>query len=659
MRGLSTSVDIGGGQNGVSLYIDDMQLSTGDVQLALDMRLFDVKRVEVLKGPQGTLFGSGSLSGAIRILTNKPDASGFDAAASVDFSSTDGDSFGQRFNGMLNIPLIEDELALRLVGYYRDEEGYVDNIGTGIENSDSNVTKGARLSVRWTPTDRLAVTFSSLFEDSDQNDVSLFDPTVGKHTSDTFIPMGIPSKLLFHNLALEYEFDWATLTSATNLISTHDHYLALDVSPAIGSLVPFGIDELREKPGWAQELRLVSSTDTAWKWVVGGYFADRDMVNNGVRLTTPESLAEKGITGLRNGNQFTGYSTSFDDRELAVFGEISYELADDLILTGGLRRATYESEQRNALPGSWDSDFFGLLLGGGTGDLSFSTPTPTSLKLNKTSKVTKKISLSWLRNEDQTFYITAAEGYRNALPNPRGGEASATDPNDPLIIPFVADPDTAWNYELGAKTQWFDRTVTANLALYHVDWEGMRLQASRVSDGAQLATNAGDSISQGMELEIRALPSPEWELGLALTVQNTEVDNISAVDADISGMAPGQSLIAPDFKISGSAERRWYMDRGQLLYVRVDAQHRSSFPNGPKFDAGLPGVIGVASQDVPSSEHVNVHVGWESSQWSVVLYGTNILDNDDYTYVGSDPVLKNRLATSRPRTWGVRVGMTR
>ena len=225
MRGLSTSVDIGGGQNGVSLYIDDMQLSTGDVQLALDMRLFDVKRVEVLKGPQGTLFGSGSLSGAIRILTNKPDASGFDAAASVDFSSTDGDSFGQRFNEMLNIPLIEDELALRLVGYYRDEEGYVDNIGTGIENSDSNVTKGARLSVRWTPTDRLAVTFSSLFEDSDQNDVSLFDPTVGKHTSDTFIPMGIPSKLLFHNLALEYEFDWATLTSATNLISTHDHYL--------------------------------------------------------------------------------------------------------------------------------------------------------------------------------------------------------------------------------------------------------------------------------------------------------------------------------------------------------------------------------------------------------------------------------------------------
>ncbi len=177
IRGLNAlAVAAGDQQNAVAVYIDEVPVTTNGPQTP-DLRLFDVERVEVLRGPQGTLFGSGTLAGAIRIITKKADVTGFDAAVSVDYGLTGSDSFRQRYNAMVNVPLVDDKLAVRLVGYYRDEEGYIDNIGIGVENSNTEVSWGGRASLRWQPSDRFTSTFMVMHEDTKPKDASQFGPT--------------------------------------------------------------------------------------------------------------------------------------------------------------------------------------------------------------------------------------------------------------------------------------------------------------------------------------------------------------------------------------------------------------------------------------------------------------------------------------------------
>src|SRR5262249_52337505 len=145
-------------QTTTTIYLDELPLSTIGNTVTLNPNLYDIERVEFLRGPQGTLFGSGSLSGALRILTKSPDLANFDASALVDIGNTpDADSVPQRYNGMVNIPLVTDKLALRVVGFHRDEEGYIDNLGTGVENSNTLKDSGGRAILLWEPTDRLSI----------------------------------------------------------------------------------------------------------------------------------------------------------------------------------------------------------------------------------------------------------------------------------------------------------------------------------------------------------------------------------------------------------------------------------------------------------------------------------------------------------------------
>ena len=156
-RGIATNGYGANLQNTVAIYIDELPISTIGNTTVMDPNLFDVERIEFLRGPQGTLFGSGSLSGALRILTKSPDLNAFDAAAMVDTGVTDGGSLRQRYNGMVNVPLVDDKLALRVVGFYRDEEGYLDNIGTGVEDSNTLIDWGGRAILLWKPNDKLSV----------------------------------------------------------------------------------------------------------------------------------------------------------------------------------------------------------------------------------------------------------------------------------------------------------------------------------------------------------------------------------------------------------------------------------------------------------------------------------------------------------------------
>src|SRR5690606_35796636 len=137
VRGISTNGYGAGLQSTVQIYIDELPISANGNSTILDPNLYDVERIEFLRGPQGTLFGSNSLAGAVRILTRSPQLDRFETSVRVDLGSTRSDALRQRYDAMVNVPLIEDRLALRVVGFYRDEEGYLDNVGTGVDNSNA------------------------------------------------------------------------------------------------------------------------------------------------------------------------------------------------------------------------------------------------------------------------------------------------------------------------------------------------------------------------------------------------------------------------------------------------------------------------------------------------------------------------------------------
>ncbi len=649
IRGIGTGVTGSSLQKTVSVYIDEVPVSNLGI-VEPDLRLYDVERVEVLRGPQGTLFGSGSLAGAVRVITKKADTSGFDASALVDLGLTGSDSFRQRYNGMVNLPIVEDKLAARVVGYLRNEEGYVDDVSRNIDNIDTIKDWGVRTSVRWQPTERFNATFGMIYEESEPQDLSLFNPALGKHKASWFISNRASSELALYNATLEYDLDWATLSSSTNYADTSELNL-LDISGVVGSAFGLGLRLPQEGQTIVQELRLVSTTDSKVEWVLGGFFLKRNEDTVSELFTTDEFLESAGISGLPDATTNSTHSTT-EVREIAAYGELSYHLTDTLTLLGGLRYAEFEVSSTVHGDRGFGSNFFALAFGGG-GNATLTDVAESVTATGKLHKLTKKISLTWQPNEDQTYYALVSEGFRIGQPNALvNGGVSLRDPND-LVIPPLGSSDTLWNYEIGAKTYWLDKRLKVNLALYYIDWSDIQLQARRPSDAVLFVTNAGQAVSKGVELEALATPNKAWEFGLNLTIQEAKITSLSAEEALITGAVDGGRLLTPDFQIAGHVQYTWDLDDGTEIYARADAQHVGSYPNL------FPNVSGRGTPNgdlayTDAYQNVNASVGWVGDKITVAAYVENLLNNDDYVYVLNASTLPNKFGTLRPRTFGIR-----
>ena len=238
-RGISTNGYQAGLQSTTTVYLDDIPLTTIGNSVTLDPNLFDVDRVEFLRGPQGTLFGSGSLSGALRVLTHSPDLSQFDASALVDVGRTpDGGGIRQRYDAMINLPLIANTLAIRVVGFDRHEDGYIDNLGTGVKNANTLEDSGGRVALLWQPADRLKIALKAIYEDSHPDDASLTTPSLGDLKRYSTIPDLYTSVSEFYNATIDYQFNGAHLTSS----SSYGHQNGLfdvDLGGTFGLTVPF------------------------------------------------------------------------------------------------------------------------------------------------------------------------------------------------------------------------------------------------------------------------------------------------------------------------------------------------------------------------------------------------------------------------------------
>lgn len=653
-RGIATNSYGANLESTVAIYIDELPISTIGNTTTLNPNLFDVERVEFLRGPQGTLFGSGSLSGALRILTKSPDLTKFEASTQVDYGFTGSgwDSMRQRYDGMVNLPLVSDVLALRIVGFYRHEDGWINNVGTGIENSNTLEDGGMRATLLYKPTDRLSARFLVSYEDSYPKDASLTQPSLGTYVRDSNQPDIYAGVMTNYNVTLNYQFDGANLTSSSTYSIFNQRFL-VDLAGTFDGAIAFGLDALGFQRTFVQETRLASDPGGKFDWVIGAFYLDRHQGVDYLYRSSDTFLATHGITGLPDEYYETDLAHTTSD-EVAGFGDLTYHINDQVWVTGGLRYSSVAATTYTE--GGYTSNYFANALGGISGPL---TVTPFGASVSPEASASKpvyKASVSYKPFSSLTSYATVSTGFRSPVVNAFAGQASAVNPHD-IIIPEGASSDNLKNYEIGAKSNWLDNRLSANVAIYYIDWTNIQVQANRVSDAEQFATNIGGAHSKGIEVELDAVPIGGLTIGFNASYDNARVTSLSAEQAAISGAVLGARLSAPLLQGALNGDYAFDLTSNVKANVTASLQHVGKFPNAFPNVAGEPGVLNADYGYTDTYNTVNTQFRVAIDQnLKLALYCENVFDSSAITYVHPEAFIASRYGRLQPRTIGVRLG---
>ena len=542
IRGVTTG-GLGLKQSTVALLFDDIPVDPALLsQSATNLRTVDVERVEVLRGPQGTLFGSGSLSGAIRFITNKPDLNDFGASAEITGANTQGGSATSSGNVVLNAPIIPGKLAVRAVGYDYKEGGWVDNTRTLQDNVNGNRTKGGRLEFEARPVEELRVSLTGAYQDSHDLGAgeSLYTQPAGTPSNQQVTAqrksqdLDVVSKIT--NLGIRYDLPSVSLFSSSTyikrdavLLDDSGFYndllgLQLGVPPLVGASAP--ASNQNHQSIYAQELRASSRGEGPFKWTVGAFYLNAKL--DGGQLIDSPTLRQIVGAGTLAGLQSNGRQT-----ESSIFGETTYTVAEKWDLTAGLRVSRTDIKATTASTG--------VLL---TQSLDPSVIVNSAIAQNSKT-ADPRFSVAYRADADLTLYATAARGHRVGGPNLTAGLGGPS-------IPTSYGSDSLWNYEAGVKSRLFDGRLQLSAAAYYIDWSN--IQAALVANSVNYTGNAGAARIYGLEFEALAKPERWLNVGGSLSISNSaltqDVPNLLRVTGTL-GVASGEELPgAPKFKFS-------------------------------------------------------------------------------------------------------------
>ncbi len=650
-RGINTNGYSAGLQSAVAIYIDELPISANGNSTILDPNLYDVERVEFLRGPQGTLFGSNSLAGAMRIITKSPDLDDFEASASVDLGLTGSNSVRRRYNAMVNVPIMKDGIALRVTGYYRDEDGWIDNIGTGVEDANSLEAYGGRAILLLQPSDRMKVKLLASYENSKPADSALTNPLLGDFVRRSDRPDLFQGKLTNYNVTVNYEFDFAELISSTTL-SDYDASFYVDLAGTFAQAFPFALDAYGYDDLFVQETRLVSRHDGPFEWVAGFFYYDKRRTVDFAYRSTPEYLAARRLTGLPD-EYYQRFNSYTDQTEIAGFGEATFRFSDRFWITGGLRYGSTEV-QSFTRGGGYNSNYLTAAFFNLQNFALTVTPINYAAGLKvKDDRLSWKGSVSWKPSDSLTTYATISTGFRTPVVNAFAGRVSTINPND-LVIPDGAKSDSVTNYEIGLKGRWLNGDLTANIAAYYIDWQDIQVQANRVSDSVQFATNIGGAESYGLEYEIVARPVRGLSIALNGSFNRAKVTDLTPVEAAVSGAVPGARLASPRFQGSGTLRYDFGIGGGDTAFAAVNVSHAGSFPNQFPNVPGNPNAASPTYDFTEAWTNVNLYAGAKFGGLDLTAYVENLFDDKSITYVHPEAFLDGRYARMRPRTVGVR-----
>jgi iron complex outermembrane receptor protein len=671
IRGITTSPqaeNFGSGAT-VASYFDETPITAaaGLGQGGIDVRPVDIERIEILRGPQGTAFGSASLGGTMRMIPVKPKLDGFSAKLAAAYSDTSGSGSGNSMiQGVVNIPVVADKFALRAVGYRYLESGFYRNIagadpatiaiaepyglgdfvrGHVQDDVGQIVSTGGRLAALWQATDKLDLSMNFLTQKIEQDGAP--ESTVGRYEQ-TRLPIASQARVRGEagevadthmdlvNLVLNYDLGWAALTSAASWVDSDSAY-ASDLSRVFP--FPASTTQPSDFKSFTAETRLASKLEGPFQFLGGLYYENLDDSSSqtldwpGTPATNPLPL----VFGAPASDPMALFHWTRQLDQRAVFGEASYNLTDKLTATVGMRYFKYEKNERSLQEGG----LFGVPLGAGV---------PVNLDSSE-GRSNFKANLSYKPTQDSLLYASWAQGFRLGRPS-AGLLPSTCDTNGDGLVDGTSvsiestrriDSDFLDNYELGGKFTLFDRRMVVDTAVYHIKWDGLPVNTFAAACNLTYTANAGGATSDGVEFQASFFVVEGLRLDFGGGYTKAELSQ----DAPVQGWHEGDRLPGSP-KVSANLAAQYDFDvAGHKAFIRAD-----SFYTG-KFYGDLLETPALAAGDYIK---VDARAGVAISNLSVELFVRNLTNEDAFTWRGTSTfpsVLGYRL---RPRTVGIQLG---
>lgn len=662
IRGVRSTV----GAATTGLYIDDTPIQARAMGLATSAfpQVFDLARVEVLRGPQGTLFGAGAEGGAVRFITPAPGAKPSVYARS-EAALTDGGDPTYEAGFAVGGPLADDHLSGRLSAWTRREGGWVDHMDfftrrTTDDRSNWNRSSVVRAALAWTPTSNLTISPSVFLQDQRVHDGSSYwlqfsNPDSGDYRNANLLESPARDKFSLTALNVRYDFGGATLVSNTSyfsrLFKSSPDFTQFGGAATIGDPYPFSyrsaaagrIDDLQQV--FTQEVRLQSSsTEGRFNWIVGAFYSNakqKDVEDLEAGDLEELLLAFYGLTiqqfygePLRNGVYVFVQDSLSRDKQLAAFGQIDYRVTDRLKVTLGARLARSEFE-------------FSTFSGG-----PYNYPDHIVSGSQKETPFTPKLGVSFQADPNNLFYATIAKGYRAGGAQPQVPTSTCRTDLAALGLsqsPASYDSDRVWSYEAGAKNRLAGGRLQLDANAYYIEWSDIQQTVGLPNCHLNFVANLGSATSKGVDF------SAQVELGDHFTLTAA----VGYVDAQYEQTfrSGSSTIVAKGDRIGGSP---WTVAlsgtyRRKVLgdhdgYVRLDYDFKGRGPRAnpvvSSFDPAIP--------PHPITKLLNLRAGVKVEAVDVSVFANNLLNShpQDLTHdaLGS-PLFY--ASTLRPRTIGI------
>ena len=704
--GISTSrtISIRGisGDNVTSFYIDDTPLPD-----SIDPRVLDLDHIEVLRGPQGTLYGARSMGGLVRIVTKEPNLTTSDGSVHAGLSYTDRTNQPNwTADGVLNMPIVEDRVALRLSFFSDDEAGYfkrsyctdpaaamaltctpLSTTGiTTVNNVGALDTYGGAAALTFKVTDTLTITPRIMQQRADYNGFPLADyrsmpgngfgypvPSPGAPVplprplypssftqARTFdVPEGGYDSWALYSIALNWKTGYGEFVSSTAYFTrkvdeTEDEsdfvYAGITSNFPGGTPQPGGIEEIKDYQRFVEEVRFASDLKGPVQFVVGGFYSDFHgriplaAFYPGATVPGFDATLTSGTGEVTPGYPNLIFASDFhtDIKEPAAFGEVSYQPIDPLKVTAGLRWYQVKTSASGYEEGA--------ATGGGPAIVS---PPFTTTE----SGTNPKFEADYHITPDDMVYVNAAKGFRpgGLVPIvPPGQPGTGTDcvaalkqtnPNITIADTRSFQSDSLWSYELGTKTSWLDRRLTFDAAGFYIKWKNIQ-QEIFLSCGFQYVANAGAAVSKGGEMELRARPTEPLEFSLGVGYQNAKITESSAASPQQVGSPVYQ---VPDWTANGTASYTTQLTSDWKLLSGADYSYigRSFSGSNDPADPRLRG----------SYRLINANFAFSHDKFQVALVGKNLANEvavlGDNRSIAAEINGRPRLFVNQPRTVGI------
>ena len=600
MRGVG---NVYGSSSLVGIYQDETPVSVIPIA-QIDLRAVDLARVEVLRGPQGTLYGQGSTSGVVRFITNDPSFDKFEGELGLSVYNTEKGGWSEELTGVFNLPVIDDVLAFRVAASYEDKSGWIDQPAIGAEDINDNELKNVRLKGLWQATEDMTVKATAIHHRNSGGGQNI--PNLGS-VSDSNFQSAIDSTLFpgfiddydIYNITVNYDLGFASLISASSYLEIHKSQINLPQS-AIFSFAPSAPIEmlitkrLDDAEVFSQEIRLSDNNDVL-DWTLGVFYQDSEQRRQGdfhFGVITPNAPLS---------NNFI-YSKSS-----AIFSDVSYPITDRVTIGAGTRY--FEDDREN------------LRTDGSRAQETF-------------DKISSKGYLSFALTDESNIYASVSEGFRSGGFNDSFGGSTAP----------TYDPETLLSYELGVKAALWERRLYIELATFYSEYTDYQSLNFDPSLGSRFFLNIGEAEIKGFEWAVQWAAAEQLSLSFSGNITDGE---ITKVDREPSEKNVGDPLdFVPEYSYTFTAdfEFDWNSSVPGTARLEYARQGKNSTSNR------ISGLVRDISHS-PSIGFLNLHVDarWES--FTAELFASNLMDEDRLTTASS----WNTGPQRRPRTVGLKL----